>query len=120
MKDRLPEGWYKTVIAIAGGSVVLVGLVLVPYPGPGWLIVFAGLAILSKEFSWAKRLLKWARKKYDEFYAWVARQHWPVRFFMLLFTIFVVVLTLWLVNAYGIMAGWVGLDWEWIRSPFFR
>lgn len=107
-------------IAISGGLVVLAGLIMVPYPGPGWPVVFIGLAILSQEFTWARHLLKWAKKKYDSFYAWVAEQNWPVRTAMLLFTISVVILTLWLVNAYGIMAGWVGLDWEWIRSPLFR
>ena len=37
----------KASIGIAGGVVVLLGLVAIPYPGPGWLIVFAGLAILA-------------------------------------------------------------------------
>jgi len=47
----------KVTVAIIGGLVVLVGLVLVPYPGPGWLIVFAGLAILSTEFVFAQKAL---------------------------------------------------------------
>ena len=33
------------------------GSILVPLPGPGWLIVFAGLAILATEYVWAQRLL---------------------------------------------------------------
>ncbi len=32
------------------------GVRLVPLPGPGWLIVFLGLAILGTEFAWARRL----------------------------------------------------------------
>lgn len=118
--DRHSSKLRRSLIAINGGLVVLAGLVMVPYPGPGWLVVFAGLAILSQEFPWAKRLLRWAREKYNDFYAWVAEQNWPIRLVLLLFTIAVVVLTLWLVNAYGIMAGWFGLDWQWVRSPLFR
>lgn len=120
MRDQLSKTWSKAVVAIAGGSVVVVGLILVPYPGPGWLIVFAGLAILSREFTWAKRLLSWARQKYDGFQSWVLHQHWPVQVFLFLFTTFVVVITLWLLNAYGLLAGWVGLDWPWIYSPLFK
>jgi uncharacterized protein (TIGR02611 family) len=37
---------------------VLVGLLLVPLPGPGWATVFEGLGILATEFRWADRLLR--------------------------------------------------------------
>jgi hypothetical protein len=33
----------RVAVTIAGFTVVIVGLILVPLPGPGWLIVFAGL-----------------------------------------------------------------------------
>jgi len=53
----------RLVIAVIGGTVVLIGLLLsVPLvPGPGFLVVIAGLAILATEFVWAKRMLKRAR-----------------------------------------------------------
>ncbi|MWC00380.1 TIGR02611 family protein [Agromyces sp. MMS17-SY077] len=47
--------WYRGAVAVAGVLVMLLGLVLVPLPGPGWLIVFAGLAVLATEFAWAAR-----------------------------------------------------------------
>jgi uncharacterized protein (TIGR02611 family) len=50
-------------ITIAGFLVVLVGIVLIPLPGPGWLIVFAGLAILAREYVWAERLLNQAKRR---------------------------------------------------------
>lgn len=46
-----------------GMSVVILGIILMPLPGPGGLIVAAGLAILAKDVAWADRLLKWMRKK---------------------------------------------------------
>ncbi|WP_053387249.1 TIGR02611 family protein [Leucobacter japonicus] len=52
---------YRVTATVVGALVVLIGLILVPLPGPGWLIVFFGLAILGSEFHWARRLLGWAR-----------------------------------------------------------
>lgn len=43
-------------IFIAGWIVVLVGLILVPLPGPGWVVAFVGLSLLASEFAWAARL----------------------------------------------------------------
>jgi uncharacterized protein (TIGR02611 family) len=37
-------------IAIAGGAVITAGVVLLPLPGPGTLVILLGLAILSQEF----------------------------------------------------------------------
>src|SRR5689334_2287138 len=47
-----PTGRYalRIIIGLLGGLVVLAGLVLIPLPGPGWLIVFAGLGIWAIEF----------------------------------------------------------------------
>jgi uncharacterized protein (TIGR02611 family) len=42
-----------------GTFIVVVGLILVPLPGPGWAIVFAGLALLATEFAVAERMRNW-------------------------------------------------------------
>lgn len=48
----------KRVATIVGGFTVLaVGVALLVLPGPGILIIAVGLAILSAEFVWARRLL---------------------------------------------------------------
>jgi uncharacterized protein (TIGR02611 family) len=45
------------IIRIAAGFILLaVGAVLLVLPGPGWLTIAAGLALLGAEFPWAKRL----------------------------------------------------------------
>lgn len=44
-------------MAVAGFALVALGLVLVPLPGPGWLIVALGLGLLALEFDRAERLL---------------------------------------------------------------
>lgn len=52
----------RILVTIAGGLVVLIGIVLIPLPGPGWAIVFGGLAILATEYVWAQRLLSYAKR----------------------------------------------------------
>jgi uncharacterized protein (TIGR02611 family) len=47
----------------AGFLVVLLGVVMVPLPGPGWLIVLGGLLILSKDFAWAERTVSIVRRR---------------------------------------------------------
>ena len=42
---------------MVGLLVLGVGILAIPYPGPGWAIVFIGLAILATEFEWARKLL---------------------------------------------------------------
>jgi uncharacterized protein (TIGR02611 family) len=69
----------RTAIAVLGGAVVVVGIVLIPLPGPGWLIVLAGLAILAVEFVWARHLLRFTRDRLLLWTAWVGRQSWTVR-----------------------------------------
>lgn len=53
---------YKTVVGVVGIAVVIVGLILIPLPGPGWLIVFLGLAILGTEFPAAHRFNMWVQR----------------------------------------------------------
>jgi uncharacterized protein (TIGR02611 family) len=50
-------------VTVLGFTLILVGIVLIPLPGPGWLIVFAGLAVLATEYVWAERALRAARNK---------------------------------------------------------
>lgn len=118
--DKLRTHSKKFLIGIAGGLVVLIGLVLVPYPGPGWLIVFAGLAILATEFEFAQKTLDFAKAKYDAWSAWLKRQNLFVKIVVLGFTGAVVLLTLWLLNAFGIIVNLFNLPYDQFVSPLFR
>ena len=69
----------KIFIAVAGALVVTVGIALIPLPGPGWLIVIAGLAIWAVEFHWARRLLNFTRRHVHNWTEWVRRQSLGVR-----------------------------------------
>lgn len=107
-------------MGITGGFVTLIGIVMIPYPGPGWLVVFAGLAILSTEFVFAARALHFAKGKYDAWVEWLKRQPVYIRIIVLAFTGLVVVTTIWLLNGFGIIATILMLDIDWVHSPLFR
>lgn len=47
----------KVAVAATGGVVVLAGIVLLPLPGPGTVVILGGLAILGSEFPSARRPL---------------------------------------------------------------
>lgn len=53
----------RLVVAVIGGTVVVIGILLIVLPGPAFLVIPAGLAILASEFAWAKILLKRIKKK---------------------------------------------------------
>jgi uncharacterized protein (TIGR02611 family) len=54
--------WLKrSAITIVGACLVLGGIALMPLPGPGILVVVAGLAVLATEYVWARRLLRRAK-----------------------------------------------------------
>lgn len=45
-------------------SLILVaGVLMLALPGPGWLAIAAGLALLSKDVAWAERLLRYIRRR---------------------------------------------------------
>ncbi len=51
------------VVAVLGGVLTLSGVVLLVLPGPGFVLVAAGLAVLATQFSWARRPLDYAKSK---------------------------------------------------------
>lgn len=53
----------RVAITIIGFILVLGGIVLLPLPGPGMLIIIAGLAVLGTEYMWARRALDLAKEK---------------------------------------------------------
>jgi uncharacterized protein (TIGR02611 family) len=42
---------------IIGFGLLTGGIAMLALPGPGWLTIAAGLALLAAEFSWARRAL---------------------------------------------------------------
>ncbi|MGB7437817.1 MAG: PGPGW domain-containing protein [Candidatus Acidiferrum sp.] len=42
---------------LGGFTLLLVGVIMVFTPGPGWVVIFLGLTVLAAEFVWAKKLM---------------------------------------------------------------
>lgn len=46
--------WRKVLALVVGTTLLLVGAALIVLPGPGSLVILAGLAVLATEFVWAR------------------------------------------------------------------
>ena len=110
----------KIGTALGGGFVVLLGLILIPYPGPGWLVVFAGFAILATEFTFAEKALVWLKHKYAAWKTWLKAQPRIVQVLVLGLTGVVLLVTAWLLNTFGLIDHFLHLHQHWLHSPILH
>jgi uncharacterized protein (TIGR02611 family) len=61
----------KVAIGVFGGALVVLGLIMVPAPGPGWLVVIAGLSVLALEYAWARHLLELVKRHVRVWTHWI-------------------------------------------------
>jgi uncharacterized protein (TIGR02611 family) len=52
----------RIAIAVVGFTVLLLGIIMLVTPGPAFVVIPVGLAILGLEFAWARHWLKKARQ----------------------------------------------------------
>jgi tellurite resistance protein TerC len=52
----------RIVITVVGATVVVVGIAMIVLPGPAFVVIPAGLAILGLEFAWARHWLAVVRE----------------------------------------------------------
>ncbi|MEY3407998.1 MAG: hypothetical protein RL038_1059 [Actinomycetota bacterium] len=64
---------WRASVLIIGIVLVIAGIFMLVLPGPGWVTIFLGLAVLSSEFAWAhrfygplQRAFEWAKQKAQE------------------------------------------------------
>jgi uncharacterized protein (TIGR02611 family) len=98
---------YRIAVGVLGTAIVVLGFILIPLPGPGWLIVFAGLALLATEFAWAERLLSYARQKVHGWTQWVTHQSLLVRGLIGLGGLLCVAGAAWLYVVVAGVPGWL-------------
>ncbi|MBG0856694.1 TIGR02611 family protein [Streptomyces spinoverrucosus] len=63
---RLLHVSWQVGVFLVGLGVVITGIILLPLPGPGWVIIFGGMAIWATEFVWAQLVLRWTKRKVTE------------------------------------------------------
>ena len=66
MKRRVFKWSKRILILLIGLPVIAIGIVLIPLPGPGLLVIIAGLAILALEFDFARNWMEQAKQKLEE------------------------------------------------------
>lgn len=54
----LPHPIRWTLVVLLGVIFVIAGIIMLIFPGPGWLFIFLGFGILSIEFTWAYEVAK--------------------------------------------------------------
>lgn len=52
----------RVIVSVVGATVVLIGIALLVLPGPAFVVIPVGLAILATEYAWARRWLRKVRQ----------------------------------------------------------
>lgn len=86
---------YRIGVALAGFLVIVGGIVLLPLPGPGWVIIFLGLGIWASEFAWAARLLAFTRRTLRSWTRWYAARFRPARLLLTLAALLAAAAAVW-------------------------
>jgi len=108
---------YRIVVGVVGLVIVVIGLIMVPFPGPGWLVVFVGLAIWASEFEWAQRLLHLAKSTLQAWPTWLRPQPWWVKGSVLVGTMAAVAVVFWLLFLVSVVPGFLPDSIEnWLKT----
>ena len=52
----------RVIVSVIGATILLIGVALLILPGPAFIVIPVGLAILATEYAWARRWLRKARR----------------------------------------------------------
>jgi uncharacterized protein (TIGR02611 family) len=64
--------WARRIaISVVGGTVLLFGIALIVLPGPAFVVIPVGLAILGLEFAWARRWLRHVKERSGTVAVWI-------------------------------------------------
>jgi uncharacterized protein (TIGR02611 family) len=108
---------FRIAVGLIGFAVVILGVIALPAPGPGWAIIFLGLGILATEFQGARKILIWVRAKYQAWVHWLARQRRITRLVVSAGILLLVAVCAWFVGAFALVGAWASIDWNWLQSP---
>ena len=52
---------------VSGFTLIIAGLFMLVLPGPGIITILGGLALISQEYVWARRLSDWVKARFGRF-----------------------------------------------------
>lgn len=64
--EDVPPLVRRVIMAVIGGTILLLGIAMIVLPGPAIVVIPLGLAVLATEFIWARRWLNKARKLFQK------------------------------------------------------
>lgn len=66
----------RVLVTVVGVVVILISALFASpfFPGPGALTFLAGLAILAREYDWARDVHAWVRRRFEQMWAWLKRR----------------------------------------------
>jgi len=56
----------RAVVLVVGLTVLALGAIMLVAPGPAFVVIPLGLAILAIEFVWARRALRWVKRRIED------------------------------------------------------
>lgn len=62
----------KAGIAAFGIIFLVIGVLLMPLPGPGWVVIVSSVALLDLEFGWILPFMEWVTERLPE--KWISDQ----------------------------------------------
>ncbi len=54
---------WRATVSLVGFALLVVGAIMMVTPGPGLIVIIAGLAILATQYAWAERALDAAKSR---------------------------------------------------------
>jgi uncharacterized protein (TIGR02611 family) len=66
---RIKKVAKKLIVSLIGFPLLLIGIILIPLPGPGLIVTFLAALLLSLEFDWANKRVEQAKTVFRRIYA---------------------------------------------------
>ncbi|MBX3008483.1 MAG: PGPGW domain-containing protein [Melioribacteraceae bacterium] len=57
----------RLIVGIIGGTILIIGIILIVLPGPAFIVIPIGLSILATEFLWARNMIHKFKDKLQNF-----------------------------------------------------
>lgn len=71
MVAHLPHPFRWVAVTFTGFLIIIIGIIMLPLPGPGTLIIFLGVTVLAIEFEWAREISTQGEQFLERIVRWI-------------------------------------------------